>query len=52
MKKRVLYAFTVAFAGIILFCVWVFYYTTDAVACLEEFERVMRIKELFYKSIG
>ena len=45
-KNKVLFA--LALIGIILLCGWVFVYTTDAVASLEEFERFMRIKQMIY----
>ena len=52
MRKKVLYVFALAFIGILLFCGWVFVYTTEAVASLEELERIMKIKQTFYDSIG
>jgi hypothetical protein len=52
MSKKVLYVLALSFIGILLFCASVFVYTTDAVASLEKFERVMRMKQMFYDSIG
>jgi hypothetical protein len=52
MSKKALHAFAFALIGILLFCTWLFLYTTDAWAALEGFERVMRIKQMFYDSIG
>ena len=45
-KNKVLFA--LALVGIILLCGWVFVYATDAVAALEGFERIVRIKQMFY----
>jgi hypothetical protein len=52
MSKKVQFAFVFALIGILLFCASAFFYSSDAWAALEGFERVMRIKKMFYDSIG